>query len=756
MPHRFSQGDPSIPTLSLTDEDGSSCPIYTPEESIVTPLISKQADSMLDTDHRELDGSIESPSPDRRPLFSNNLCTTSETSFDNFVANEDLSSNQINISINENVVNNDLPLHHDMDLDTDLLQNTETRFIEGGSYTCPLEEEPRNTTGSFYTRMYTTVNLHPSGVLELAPGMSIAVSPGGWEQYGLQNPDSSTLNSSWSPRHILDINEPWTPYSSIHDSSHEPSSAEPLFAPGYSPTREASHFSQYNPGVDHSQGANGIFGHQDREIPCVTLGSSPDNDAIGQPPSSNPVGPPLRGLCDPAQVSGASVSKVKKKGGRIGKLDPQVKARAKDKRGKKDTCWHCKILRIPCKGSGTCNACNAMRRSAWDWGCVVQYLPDLTGVFLPASLLDQHDQENLRKFARQHIRRWMENFMIVYVGWGHGDLIRCEVHEIEPEGDHLLLQNQYRPNPETAELDTVQVPSPPIGMMCMPIEDWRKKLDKYLNETLETKFEDFPERCFRGREIEVQKDLLHSLHRYYVSPDAKEKDFLRKCLKLVIVTQIMTHTLTLVDEKEVYRQLKNQPTKAYGFQTSSRWLNKELKFLFSTLHQTLWKAVLETLQLTLQSSNKRPAWTKAFVALLLLAMMTESMQVQIRCKEETDKRDGMRTQESKSANVEIKTMDEKWNLLRDLFHKKFGTLSNGRAFNPIHHDSDRKNVDEAFEKLAQEVKSITEKHGTFLERRKLLEPPATSRMPNASRLVADFLLSFKPKFGPAAAASTRG
>lgn len=195
--------------------------------------------------------------------------------------------------------------------------------------------------------MYTTVNLRPSGVLELAPGMSIAASSGGWEQYGLQNPDFSILNSSRSPRHILDINEPWTPYSSIHDSSHEPSPAEPLFAPGYSPTREASHFSQYNPGVDHTQGGNGIFGHQDREIPRVTLGSSPDDDAIGQPPSSNPVGPPLRGLSDPAQVSGASVSKVKKKGGRIGKLNPQVKARAKDKRGKKDTCWHCKILRIP-------------------------------------------------------------------------------------------------------------------------------------------------------------------------------------------------------------------------------------------------------------------------------------------------------------------------------------------------------------------------------------------------------------------------
>lgn len=136
---------------------------------------------------------------------------------------------------------------------------------------------------------------------------------------------------------------------------------------------------------------------------------------------------------------------------------------------------------------------------------------------MAASLLDQHHPDNLRSFARRHIRRWMENVMVVYVGWGHGKPIQCEVNEIEPEGDHLLSQNQYRPNLETGELETVRVPSPPIGMMGMLIDDWRKKLDKYLNETLEMDFEDFPECCFQGREIEVQRDLLHSVHRCYMS-----------------------------------------------------------------------------------------------------------------------------------------------------------------------------------------------------------------------------------------------
>lgn len=181
----------------------------------------------------------------------------------------------------------------------------------------------------------------------------------------------------------------------------------------------------------------------------------------------------------------------------------------------------------------------------------------------------------------------------------------------------------------------------------------------------------------------------------------------------------MTHTLTLVDVNEVSRKLKNHPPKAYGLQTSSRWLNKELKFLFSNLHKNLWKIVLEKLQQTLQLSKKQSAWNTAFVALLLLAMMTESMQIQIRCKEETDKRDRMRAQDH-DASSEIGLMDEKWEVLRDLFHKKYGTPStvgwpNGtKAFDPIYQDRDRNMLDTPCQELAQQVKTLTEKHGEQL------------------------------------------
>ena len=124
--------------------------------------------------------------------------------------------------------------------------------------------------------------------------------------------------------------------------------------------------------------------------------------------------------------------------------------------------------------------------------------------------------------------------MVVLVTWGHGKPIKCEVHEIEAEGDLLQSQNQYRPNLSTGQLDRVQVPSLPIGMilgllngtspilerppgmMLMSIRDWRWKLNNYLTDTLNDDFVTFPERCFRGRDLEVQREILQHLYDYYV------------------------------------------------------------------------------------------------------------------------------------------------------------------------------------------------------------------------------------------------
>lgn len=130
--------------------------------------------------------------------------------------------------------------------------------------------------------------------------------------------------------------------------------------------------------------------------------------------------------------------------------------------------------------------------------------------------------------------------MTVSVTWGHGIRLKCEVQEIEPEGDCLMFQNQYKFNTATNKYDRVLMPSPPLGMILrslnycshklnglgltlMDINGYRKKYNNYLDQVLEKNFKDLPEGCFRGFENEVQRELLHSIHEFFLSIAVKDR-----------------------------------------------------------------------------------------------------------------------------------------------------------------------------------------------------------------------------------------
>ena len=135
---------------------------------------------------------------------------------------------------------------------------------------------------------------------------------------------------------------------------------------------------------------------------------------------------------------------------------------------------------------------------------------------LSASLLDQHEPDQLRAFCKAKVRRWTENRFVVHMTWGYGSPIGCEVNEIEPEGDQLLFQNQYRLDLTTSRYHLHKIPSPPLGIRLLEVGPWRQRLDRYLDNLLQTEFGGFPVTCFQGRECAVQRDLLHPLHAYYL------------------------------------------------------------------------------------------------------------------------------------------------------------------------------------------------------------------------------------------------
>lgn len=85
--------------------------------------------------------------------------------------------------------------------------------------------------------------------------------------------------------------------------------------------------------------------------------------------------------------------------------------------------------------------------------------------FFIASLMAQHKEVQLCHFARQHVRSWTKNNMTVFLTWGNGQPIKCEVQEFEPQGYFSLGQPQHRLNLVTNKYETVWVYSPPIGMI---------------------------------------------------------------------------------------------------------------------------------------------------------------------------------------------------------------------------------------------------------------------------------------------------
>ena len=162
-------------------------------------------------------------------------------------------------------------------------------------------------------------------------------------------------------------------------------------------------------------------------------------------------------------------------------------------------------------------------------------------------------------------------------------------------------------------------------------------------------------------------------------------------------------------------------------------------------------------------SNKK-SWARLFTGLLVLSMFAEDIQVAVRCKEETDKSEGITYPSCKDATLTLEKIDDELDKVITLFRTKYhmnGKSKNG--FNPIRNLGDRKELGDSPSKiLASEVKSLVDQYSMFMADVKLVPPflltliaenflescnvfngpPESSYEPRTSRLVAKFLLYF--------------
>ncbi|KAL8843544.1 MAG: hypothetical protein Q9170_000048 [Blastenia crenularia] len=192
---------------------------------------------------------------------------------------------------------------------------------------------------------------------------------------------------------------------------------------------------------------------------------------------------------------------------------------------------------------------------------------------------------------------------------------------------------------------------------------------------------------------------------------SKARKLVHQSLKLVVLTHIMTHSMTLVESTrdDVYDRLKNPPRERYDHQTSPRWLNKQFKFLLCPLHEDVLRDVLGQVQETLRLSGKKATWASLFASMIALAMAAGSLQVAVRGKEETDKSERTIRRDDTTADETIRLMDERFVLLQKLFHQGYRTLS-AKGLNPVRRPRDRDLLDSASQSLAAKGSEIIANH----------------------------------------------
>jgi hypothetical protein len=293
-------------------------------------------------------------------------------------------------------------------------------------------------------------------------------------------------------------------------------------------------------------------------------------------------------------------------------------------------CYNLLFDHRKCDAGTPCEKCEKMRPSLTMLACNSTPL-DLLKAFLPgreypvpvatdrhhaspadpssASCTGQHHPDYLRAFGRIHVQSWTDDPCEVKLTWGHGPYLTCPgVQRIVPIGDNLRSSFAYHLDPLTSRYELKETPSPLIGLRVIDLKWWRSFLNTYFDGVTQDQFHGFSSACIRD---EVQKELVDQIFKYtcpglqdrvrmydmgaLISLTTALTQLPRLCLKLIVLTFVMTHSLTYPPEDEKEGRVLTCP----------RFLNKQLKFILYTLHSDILNAVLQRLHHALRNRTKK-------------------------------------------------------------------------------------------------------------------------------------------------------
>jgi len=309
-----------------------------------------------------------------------------------------------------------------------------------------------------------------------------------------------------------------------------------------------------------------------------------------------------------------------------------------------------------------------------------------------------HSKQNIEDCVTDQVRSWnYQRPVEVCLTSGYGHPLKWVLYEFEPTTLELLGQYQYLQNVSTRQVERCEKWSPPLGITRLDSSD-DCHFTNYLEELMaDEPLAHFPWICF---EEESQIDdfqatmlaMVCELYREttdydvceqltapknYANASTQLKQLLHKIIRMLIVTYIMGHTLTITQETlpMVHAHIRSsyKPANAVPH-TSPRLANRQLKFFFHAIRNSIMEDILKWQQATLHTSGgKDTTWLSTFVVMLAFAMVLEETQrtIQIQADAKWRKRERSYDEAQQEASNACERIDERFQLLVGLFQCKY-------------------------------------------------------------------------------------
>lgn len=226
--------------------------------------------------------------------------------------------------------------------------------------------------------------------------------------------------------------------------------------------------------------------------------------------------------------------------------------------------------------------------------------------------------------------------------------------------------------------------SPPLGMVHINYNE-EKKYEKYVNDIVDHHLDAFGELCWMEDDNDFQQKLFRLMTRVKPKNDDEAKLF-REVFRLIVVTFIMSHTLTIAPETkyDVLARMHsfNGRDESYA---SPRMTNRQLKYFFSRVQRTIQNALLNKLQQIFKSSKGCDKWLAAFVTILGMCMALEDQQKTIHLVQTTKSTtEGLDTRDAQNhADHANRDIDTQMHFIQQIFRWKYNRKHNP-LLNPDH------------------------------------------------------------------------